>query len=280
MHRPASLPVPNANDHVHVVLVEPGDSLNIGAVARSMSNLGFRHLHLVAPPRYDPERAAITACWAVHLLAQAQFHDSLAAALADMEQVVGFTARHGRNRPRHLLLPEWTARVEARPLARTALLFGAEDDGLRREHLAHCHWLVRIPSTEENPSYNLAQSVLLTLFELSRPTWGETPQQPRRLPPARDFYQLEALVDEVLTRCRFYKDGTPEPIPDLVKHLLRRMDPDARELRTLLGVFGKINRALAGKVPLAEPEGGGKPWENRSAEAAAPAPRRGQKART
>ena len=280
MRRPASLPVSNANDHVHVVLVEPGDSLNVGAVARAMTNLGFRHLHLVAPPRYDPERAAITACWATELLAQAKFHDSLAAALADMEQVVGFTARHGRNRPQHLLLPDWIARVEARPPARTALLFGAEDDGLRREHLAHCHWLVRIPSTEENPSYNLAQSVLLTLFELSRITWGETPQQPRRLPPASDFYQLEALVDEVLTRCRFYKDGTPEPIPDLVKHLLRRTDPDARELRTLLGIFGKINRALAGQVPLAEPEGGEKPQGKRNAETAASARRRNQKART
>ena len=175
MHRPASLPVSNANDHIHVVLVEPGDSLNVGSVARAMSNLGFRHLHLVAPPRYDPERAAITACWAADRLGEAQHHDTLAEALAEMEHVVGFTARHGRNRPQHLLLPEWVTRTTAEPPKRTALLFGSEDDGLRREHLVNCNWLVRIPSSEENPSFNLAQSVLLTLFELSRQTCAASP---------------------------------------------------------------------------------------------------------
>jgi tRNA C32,U32 (ribose-2'-O)-methylase TrmJ len=39
-------------DRIHVVLVEPGDSRNVGSVARAMLNLGYRHLHLVAPPRY------------------------------------------------------------------------------------------------------------------------------------------------------------------------------------------------------------------------------------
>lgn len=256
MRRPASLPQSNANDHLHVVLVEPGDSLNIGAVARAMSNLGFRHLHLVAPPRYDPERAAITACWATDLLAGAQHHDSLESALAEMEHVVGFTARHGKNRPRHLLLPEWIGRITAQPPARTALLFGTEDDGLHTEHLAHCNWLVRIPSTEENPSFNLAQSVLLVLFELSRRNWDATPEAPRTLPTGRDFIQLQTLVDEVLTRCQFYNVGTPEPLPDLVVHLLRRIEPDAREMKVLLGMFGKINRALAGIVPVVEPVAG------------------------
>ncbi|MCZ6531619.1 MAG: RNA methyltransferase [SAR324 cluster bacterium] len=255
MRRPLSLPDSTAQEQFHVVLVAPGDSLNVGAVARAMTNLGFVHLHLVAPPRYDPARAAITACWATDLLERAQIHDTLHAALEPMEQVVGFTARHGKNRPRHVLLPDWIDSIAEGPPARTALLFGAEDDGLRREHLAHCHWLVRIPSSVENPSFNLAQSVLLTLFELTRQHWPETARSTRQLPTSGNFYQLEALVDEVLTRCRFYKDGTPEPVPDMIKHLLRRTDPDSREMQILLGIFGKINRALAGKVPVAQPAG-------------------------
>ena len=254
MRRPASLPASNANDHLHVVLVEPGDSLNIGAVARAMTNLDFRHLHLVTPPRYDPERAAITACWATDMLAGARHHDSLESAVADMEHVVGFTARHGKNRPRHLLLPEWVERITAQPPVPTALLFGTEDYGLRREHLVHCNWLIRIPSSGENPSFNLAQSVLLALFELSRQNWGTTPAAPRILPASSDFVQLQTLVDEALTRSQFFKLGTPEPLPGMVKHLLRRMEPDAREMRVLLGMFGKINRALAGLVPVVEPE--------------------------
>jgi TrmH family RNA methyltransferase len=252
-------------EHIHVVLVEPGDALNVGAVARAMSNLGFRHLHLVAPPRYDAERAATTACWATDLLAQAQFHPSLEQALAPMQEVVGFTARHGRHRPQHVELAQWAAGVRRAPATapgvQTALLFGPEDTGLRTEHLSACRWLVRIPSQAGNPSFNLAQAVLLALFELSRTADAPAPPAPgppALAPPAApageraregDLQQLERLVEEAAIRSGFYGKGTPAPLPDLVKHLLRRIEPDTRELPVLLGLFDRINRTLSGRSP-------------------------------
>jgi len=243
------------HDRFHVVLVEPGDSLNVGAVARAMSNLGFSHLHLVAPPRYDPARAAVSACWATPLLERAAIHADLDAALAPMQQVVGFSARHGKDRPRHLMLPDWCARVAAAPPERVALLFGSEDHGLERAHVARCHWLVRIPSTAANPSFNLSQAVLLALFELSRAGW-EGAAVPER-PPASlgELQQLERLVDRVMRQVGFYGPGTPRPIPEMVHHLLKRMAPDDRELGILLGMFGKIDRALGGRIPV-HPEPG------------------------
>jgi TrmH family RNA methyltransferase len=239
-------------ERIHVVLVEPGDSRNVGSVARAMLNLGFRHLHLVAPPRYRMEDAVTTACWADGLLHAARIHPTLEEALAPMQHVVGFSARHGRLRPRHIALDEWTGSLAARPLVETALLFGPEDTGLRQEHLSHCRWLVRIPSRAENPAFNLSQAVLLALFQVGR-SLDETAAVPTRdgdRPGWREFYELERIVDETLARCRFYHKGTPAPLPSVVKHLLRRMDPDVREMQLLLGMFGKINRALAGEVPV------------------------------
>src|SRR5262245_31354666 len=108
MAAPASATASTARrDRVHVVLVEPGDSRNVGSVARAMSNLGFRHLHLVAPPRYHMEDAATTACWATDILAAAQMHTSLADAIAPLQHVIGFSVRAGHNRPRLLLLDQW-----------------------------------------------------------------------------------------------------------------------------------------------------------------------------
>ena len=246
-------PIPNtaeAWNRFHVVLVEPGDSLNIGAVARAMSNLGFHNLHLVAPPRYNRQQAAMTACWATDLLDRATEHSSLEEALAPMEQVVGFTARHGRHRPQHVTLPDWIATVKtSRPL-KTALMFGPEDTGLRTEHLSACRWLVRIPSEAENPSFNLAQSVLLALFEISRLDWEALPasQGPRPALEA-DLQQMERMVEEAMVRSGFYGKGTPAPLPGLVKHLLRRIEPDVRELPILMGMFDHINRALSGRSP-------------------------------
>ncbi len=237
-------------DRVHVVLVEPGDSRNVGSVARAMSNLGFRHLHLVAPPRYRPEDAATTACWATDVLEQATVHASLEEAIAPMEHVVGFSVRAGHNRPRLLPLGEWIDLWQAAPAQTTALLFGPEDSGLRQEHVALCRWLVRIPSAAENPSFNLAQAVLLALHELTGSDVSPPGQPNGRRPSQREFLELDRIVGEVLTRARFYHRGTPEPLPGVVKHLVRRMDPDAREMRVLIGMFSKVNKALAGQVPV------------------------------
>ena len=176
---------PGLAQQIHVVLVEPGNSLNIGACARAMSNLGFDQLHLVSPPRLDLAQAKKAACWAAPLLDKARVHHSLFAALAAMQLVVGFTARHGRNRPQHWLLPAWGTQWHQAPPQKTALLFGSEDHGLQQKHLECCHQLVRIPSVADNPSYNLAQAVLLVLFEISRTSTllTENPQQPEASRP-------------------------------------------------------------------------------------------------
>ena len=49
-------------DHFHIILIEPQESLNIGSVARAMQNLGFSHLHLVAPRGYDLRHEHLNFC--------------------------------------------------------------------------------------------------------------------------------------------------------------------------------------------------------------------------
>ncbi|MDH4122347.1 MAG: RNA methyltransferase [Deltaproteobacteria bacterium] len=302
-------------NHFHIVLVEPGNSLNIGAVARAMSNFGFANLHLVSPQNYKPDIAETAACWATDVLAGANMHDDLDSALAPMTQVVGFSAREGADRPRHLTLPEWVDQVaenlaknlaenlaenltavedkeEAKagakeggepsasqttdnPGPQYALLFGPEDHGLERRHLNACRWLVRIPSRGANPSFNLSQSVLLALYEITRALGGAAVEhstthphftEPRVMPTQGEFSQLDKLVTEAGVRSRFLGHGTPRPIPAMVRHLFRRIDPDKRDMGILMGLFGKINRALEGAFKPAEyqdPEGyaeGEEPW--------------------
>lgn len=229
----------------HVVLVETEESLNIGSVARAMKNLGFSNLHLVAPREYKPERASITARWATDdILANLKIHDSLESCLTGMQDVVGFSGREGKDRF-NLFLPDWMAQVRAKPLVQTALVFGPEDTGLTSEHIEHCRWLVRIPSTVAYPSFNLAQAVLLALFEITRQQWEHPSVEPSpHAPDWNQFYQLDRLVEKVLVDSGFFREGTPEPIPGLVKNLFRRTQPDKREMGVLLALFARIDREL------------------------------------
>lgn len=230
-------------EHIHVVLVDTANSLNIGSVARAMMNLGFRHLHLVKPRNFIEKKAKATACWADCIIDQAQFHNELSGALQDMEDVVGFTARHGKFRPAHVFLPDWIAEFQAAPAKKTALVFGSEDYCLSAEHVELCRLLIRIPSRAENPAFNLAQSTLLALWELSRVAeeQAKVMQIPEGQTPSwNDYYQLDGKIERVCERSGFYRPGCPDPIPRLVKNLVRRMKPDSRELGILLGLFNKI----------------------------------------
>lgn len=232
----------------HVILVEPGESRNVGSVARAMKNLGFSHLHLVAPPHFDPERAAMTACWATDILDTMVIHPTFEDALRDFEHVIAFSGREGKNRGAPMSLLEWGEALETGAPVRTALVFGPEDNGLRQEHMELCRLVLRIPSSAACPSFNLAQAVLLALFEIARREPAAAPDHvSRQLPPWNDFFQLDRLLDRVMERSGFVRVGTPEPVPGLVKNLFRRIELDKREMGILLGLFGRLDRVLERK---------------------------------
>ena len=249
-------------DRFHVVLVEPEKSINIGAVARAMTNLGFRHLHLVAPRHFERERAAVSArASAEPLLDAAVIHATLEEAVADAEEVVGLALRAPGKDPAHFVtLPQWAARLPAGRAAsadgmlpRTALLFGTEDNGLSREDLELCRWIVRIPSEDALAEYNMAQSALLVLYEITRTlpdVWdgrasgaaGAATAAAR--PTGNDFAQLDRHLDAVMRETGFVRPGGPPHTAATVRNLFRRTDASAGEMATLLAFVARIHATL------------------------------------
>jgi tRNA/rRNA methyltransferase len=166
-----------ALSRVRVVLVEPQEPMNVGAVARAMRNFGLTRLYLVNPaPRVGPPWAREAYWLAVHaeeILDRAVAVDSLMEALADVELVVATTGR-----PRELypapVVPAWE--VPARVLSvegEVALVFGRETFGLTNEELALAHVIGTIPTAPEQPSLNLAQAVVVFAYELFKAVVGE-----------------------------------------------------------------------------------------------------------
>jgi len=206
-----------------------------------MMNFGFSSLILVAPRNYDRHRASITACQAAPLLDTIIFADSLSEAIRDFEDVIAISGSQGRNHRQPVSLPDWCAkRSEQR---RTAIVFGTEDSGFTNDQLDLCREMVTIPAHLQYPSLNLAQAVLLVLYELTRGS-VTVPEIQRELPVAGDLQQLDSLVETALTASGFYHTGTPTPVPGAIANILRRADMDARELRIMMGVFGKFSRVL------------------------------------
>jgi TrmH family RNA methyltransferase len=231
---------------INVFLVETQDSINIGNVARAMSNLGYFKLHLVAPRNWDIGRAKASGCGAESILAGIKVHADLQTALSDMREVIAFSARSGKNRPDPINLIPWITSWREQVRGATALVFGPEDTGLTNEHLLHCSTVVKIPTAPSNSSFNLSQAVLLALYEISRggnhlsycdskfeaPSWTEQ-------------LQLGKIVDDIMWDTNFYRKETPHTVPGLVRQLIFRIKPDVRELAILLGMFSGIKSYIA-----------------------------------
>jgi TrmH family RNA methyltransferase len=162
---------PDILQRFQVVLWRPKSPGNVGSVARAMKNMGFADLRLADPIAYDDpgyfEREADRLAWsASDLLRRRAEHPSIAAAVADATLLAGFSVRRAPDRrsasPR-ALAPRLLQAAQHGPVA---LLFGQEDIGLTDDLLVRCQVLGTIPSSAQYASLNLAQAVLLVLYEI------------------------------------------------------------------------------------------------------------------
>jgi len=240
------VPTPPEFDRLRVVLVDARNPLNIGAAARAMSNFGFLRLRVVNP--YERAfREARSAVGAASVLAEAEEFNTVAEAVADCALIVGTTAI-GHRVVQHPLqrLQEGAALIRQRlALGNVALLFGSEKFGLSNEDLAHCHWLLHIPTRDEHRSMNLGQAVAVCLYEVARE--GNAPSSIGALVPeeetpasAGEIDRMAQVLLEALRISGYEIPGTAGTTERKLHRLLRRMNLQRSDTDLWLGMFRQI----------------------------------------
>ena len=228
-----------------VVLVEPKDARNIGSVARAMSNLDVSELRLVTPGSFDVSMARSVSCWGGGVIDSVTRFASLQDAVADAHEVVGFASDSGRHRTPQRVLEEWVDSLVQGAPRTVALVFGSEEDGLKREHFPLCQFLVRIPSSAANRSYNLAQSVILALYSIRRKHTQFIGAVQPEWPTSSQLEGFSEMVIRVASEVGFLNENSPAHIRELLVNVTRRGRLTTRELKVLTGLFGQVHKALA-----------------------------------
>jgi TrmH family RNA methyltransferase len=238
----------SALDNVCVVLVEPQDPVNIAAVVRAMKNMGVRQLRLVNPVEYDPSRVERVAHDTRDIVSEVRHFASLDEAIADCVFTAGFTARRRKAKwklvsPREVATPMLAAAAEG-PVA---VFFGREDHGLSNESLDRAHAVVTIP-TSDHPSLNLAQAVLIALYELHlHADASRTLAPPRKDAPPASAEQLQRFftdADKALATIDFFRTRNEELVLRSLRSLTFRAAPDAREIDLMRSIAIEVMRAL------------------------------------
>jgi TrmH family RNA methyltransferase len=237
-------------DRLRVVLVATRNPLNIGAAARAMSNFGFPRLRLVNP--FEPAfREARSAVGASELLASAAVYKSVADAVDDCTLVVGTTAVRHRDLHHPLRRLENGARLMRKHLgsSRVALLFGSEKVGLSNEDLSHCHWLIRIPTCEDNISMNLGQAVAVCLYELVRDAKAAAQPEKRKPATVGEVERITGILLDALHDSGYLDRRRVNDSEDRIRRLVRRLNLPAGDSEAWLGMLRQIVWKLRSEKP-------------------------------
>jgi TrmH family RNA methyltransferase len=227
-------------DQLRVVLVRTRNPVNIGAVARAMSNFGFEHLRVVNP--YDVAfREARSAMSAAQLLESAEEYTSVADAVADCTLVVGTASVTYREPCHQVHRLEDAGRLLRSHVqsGKAALLFGSEKVGLSNRDLSHCHWLLRIPTREDHSSMNLAQAVAVCLYELVRVGEGAVEIQKLTAAPAGELDRITEGLLDILCTSGYMKSASPSA-EEKIRRMVRRLNLDERDAELWLGILRQI----------------------------------------
>ena len=237
-----------------VILVEPQLAENIGMTARAMANFGLSELRLVAPKNGWPKKGVREAAsGATHVLDGARVYATVPDAIGDLQHVLATTARE-RGQMKRVLGPEPAMAGVAERIGRgerVGLMFGRERVGLTNDEVSLADAIVTFPVTEEFPSLNLAQAVLLIGYEWRRAAGLATLRFSGELlsPPAprAALLALFESLEETLAAAGFYPPEKREIMARNMRDMLHRMAMTEQDVRTFRGALRAVRGRLAPK---------------------------------
>jgi TrmH family RNA methyltransferase len=230
--------------HLRIVLVEPQEAGNVGAVARVMKNFGFEELWIIGDhPPLEP-LAGWWASGAEDIVKNARSVPTLHLAIGDAQITIATTSARGRKATIDSLPSDVAQQFSSLKDDETlALVFGREDRGLTREEVQQCQRTAGISTNPDFPTMNLAMAVGTFCYEI-----GHRPPATGNLHTDRAnaaiIERLHERAESLLLEVGFLHANNPDRIYGDLRAIAGRADLNAREATILLGVIHQIEWKL------------------------------------
>lgn len=229
-----------------VILVEPTQPGNLGAVFRLAANFGIRNLELVRPGVEPDDPEVVQWACGGHDRVRWRRFETLREAAAGYHTVVASASGRGRRNLPVMTPGEATPVLHERGLDGVALVFGNETRGLRREDLDCCDLVIRVPTEPDFPVLNLAQTVAVLVSQLHlSDTIADT-----GAPPPAALAEVEGLMSHLrasLLEIGFLDPQNPDRILRQLRRLFGRAGISEDEVRILRGICRQMEWAANAK---------------------------------
>jgi len=226
---------------ISVVLVEPENPGNLGAIARVMANFSASELVLVNPKcNKDDIEGLVRSKHAYKILQNAKVVKKLSD--VDADYVVGTTSLMGTdyNIQRSPLSPETFAKKLKRFNRKVAVVFGREGDGLTNDEIAYCDFIVTIPTSLSYKAMNLSHAVAVVLYEIFKTSSQKKTGEHITFASEVDKKVLLSVVYKVLDKLEFSTKGKKQTQKILWKRAIGKAMLTRREIFAMIGFFKKL----------------------------------------
>jgi len=228
------------------VLVGTSHTGNVGAAARAIKNMGFSELRLVDCCSHLTKEALSRSSGADAVLQNATKFESLDAAVADCQNVIGSSARD-----RYIAVPVLSCREIAQGVAeehqtsatpkRTALVFGRERTGLSNEEVDRCTRILRIPCNPDFSSLNLGAAVQVVAYEvavaLDSVSLNQLEKDEEETVDSSAMQHFYDHLQRVMIATGFLDAENPRHLMRRIRRYFEKNRPNQTELNILRGIL-------------------------------------------
>lgn len=220
-----------------IILCNPQLGENIGAVARAMSNFGLCKLRLVSPRDGWPNlKAYELSAHGSFVLDDLEVFDDLDAATADLTYLFATTAQS-----RFMVKPVVESHKMDHSVFNTnkvGFVFGRERSGLTNDEINICDSIINIPTSQLNPSLNLAQAVSIVSYEYSKLSLKDAHTDYPTLASKQEVTSFFSFLESALDENNFFKSPSMKPtMMQNIKNTFIRSSLTEQDVRTLFGII-------------------------------------------
>ncbi len=227
-----------------IILSEPQLEENIGAVARAMLNFNIHNLRIIKKKKWTPSLISLkNSAKADNILKNCKTFSSLEDAIDDLHYVFATSNRKRDLNINVVNLKDGIKLINKYYKFKVGILFGPERSGLTNNDVSLCDKIIEIPLNKNFNSLNLAQSVLLVVYEL----FNSSPLKKKIIninkSNKKELIIFFKIFQNYLNKSNFFKvNEKKETMMRNIKTIFNRADLTTKEIKILHGVIKSLSK--------------------------------------
>ena len=226
-----------------IILFEPQLEENIGAAARAILNFNFHNIRIIKKG-WKPSKVSFkNSAKADEILKNAKVFNNLEDAINDLHYIFATSNRKRDLNIDVVNLKKGTKIINNYKNFKVGILFGPERSGLTNEAISLCDKIIEIPLNQNFKSLNLAQSVLLVVYELFNLNLCKINSVKKKKTKKKELLIFFKVLQNYLEKVNFFKVKEKKKIMMRnIKTIFNKAELTEKEVKILLGIIKNLTK--------------------------------------